>query len=770
MTDARVVVTRHNGAIGSLRVRHWRAGVVFRASLILAGLVLAGGANIVPALQPPVQEGSLLKMTNGNVRLDYDLSTGRANFYWKNTLKIREFYAGVGLDAYLTGNVYPTRSWSAAENQVVITHTGPGLPWMRQIFILDQADSFLTRVEVHGSGLKSRWMGPVVMDRVSGVEIGSYGDVRGLAVPFDNDAYVTYNSHSINNTGMSYEVSAFYDNVSRNGLVVGSVTHDQWKTGIYFQGANNRLNVLNVFGGVTSSDTRDVMVHGEIVGDPITSPTVFVGFGSDWRDTMEAYADANATQVPKMPWTGYVPFGWNSWYAYGPQVSYSNAMAAARHLRDHLQPAGFQNAGTAYINLDSYWDNLTDAQLAQFVTSCHKDGQRAGIYLAPFVYWGTAQQGSNYTMTASNFKWSDAYLRTTNGNPQSFAGGLALDPTHPGTRAMIGYYLSYFKSRGFDYLKLDFLSHGAMEGVHWDASITTGIQAYNQGMRFIVEKCDGQMFLNESIAPLFPYQYAHSRRISCDVGTGISATAYELNGVTYGWWIAGRLYEYSDPDMMKFSGATANENQSRLISAAISGTVYLNSDDLISSSGQKAARAHLTNTAINEVARAGRGFRPVEGNTGSAATDLFLRRDGAAWLVAVFNYSHISSASKKLDLSRLGISGDYIAVDLWSGASVPVTSGATWHVALGARQAKLFRLAAPVSMISTPLAFQVADGNLTLRWPVDHLGWRLQRSTKAEVRGLDSIWLDLEGSANSNTWTVPIDRGSGGDFFRLISP
>ncbi len=48
-------------------------------------------------LLPPVQTGNVLHMTNTNVRLDYDLSTGRANFYWQNSLKISGFYAGVGL-------------------------------------------------------------------------------------------------------------------------------------------------------------------------------------------------------------------------------------------------------------------------------------------------------------------------------------------------------------------------------------------------------------------------------------------------------------------------------------------------------------------------------------------------------------------------------------------------------------------------------------------------------------------------------------------------
>ena len=48
-------------------------------------------------LQPPSQAGNILRMTNANVRLEYDLSTGRTDFYWQNARKITGFYSGAGL-------------------------------------------------------------------------------------------------------------------------------------------------------------------------------------------------------------------------------------------------------------------------------------------------------------------------------------------------------------------------------------------------------------------------------------------------------------------------------------------------------------------------------------------------------------------------------------------------------------------------------------------------------------------------------------------------
>jgi len=679
------------------------------AFLLLATPVLAG----LPSFQ---QTGNTLVMSNVNVLVQYNLATGRSDFYWQNSKIIAGFYAGVGLATYVTGTVYSNRTWTVlTSNQVVVAGSATGLPVMKQYFTLDQDNSFLTRVTVESAGTNSNWMGPVVMDTAGGVDLGSYNDDRALIVPWDNNSYsYTYNGMSINNTNYSYEVGAFYDNTTRTGLVVGSVTHDQWKTGIYFQGANNKLNIMNVYGGLAwgnAFEGADVLPHGAVTGTNISSPIVFVGFGADWRTVMEAYANANTAQVPALPWQGGVPFGWNSWYAYGTSVSYSNATAVATFIKNNLQTNQFNDQGTVYINLDSYWSNLSDSQLQQFASNCHANGQKAGIYWTPFVYWGTASQGSNSTMTGSSYLWSAAYLRTPSGSVQSPNNqGIALDPTHLGVQQMIAYYLNYFTGYSYDYLKLDFLTHGALEGVHYATNITTGIQAYNQGMQYLLQQNNGRMFLSESIAPVFPYQYAHSRRIACDTATTISQTAFELNGVTYGWWISGRLYAYNDPDMMKFAGGTANENQSRLISGAISGTVFLDSDDLASSTGQTLALTCLTNAAINAVARLGQTFRPVEGNTGTNATDEFVLQNGTNWYLAVFNYS-ASATNESVDFTRAGMpSSTCGALDLWSGALS--TANGSLSVSLASQQSKLFKLvSSPLAALSvTPALQSVTNG------------------------------------------------------------
>ena len=643
------------------------------------------------------QVGNTLVMSNADVRLVYNLNGGTTDFYWKNSKKISAFYSGVTLSTgYIKGINYSRWNYAVSgSNQVIVTASGSGLPLMKQYFTLDQDDSFLVRLEVSGSNVKANWMGPVMVDSVGGVDLGTTNDNRALVVPFDNDGFVRYNAMPINNSANSYQVGAFYDNTSRNGLVVGSVTHDTWKTGISFAGANNKLNLLKVFGGATSP--WDVAPHGSLNGNVISSPTMFVGFGADWRKVMQNYAAENTNFVSRLAWTNGVPFGWNSWGVIQAALNYTNAIAVSDYFFVNLMKSNFADNGTVYINLDAFWDNMSSAQLQSFTAHCHAHGEKAGIYLGPFAWFGAAANATNSFVegTTNNYRYSDIMLRDGNGNFETTDGGLALDPTHPGTLQRINYYVNQFTNYGFDYVKLDFLSHGALEGIHYDTNVTTGIQAYNAGMQYTFNAIHGRMFISESIAPLFPYQYGHSRRIACDAQTSrINDTEYTMNSVTYGWWLDD-LYQFNDPDLMVFgNGTETNEAQSRLISGAVTG-VFLDGDDLTSTSGKLGAQEFLTNAVVDSVARVGRTFAPVEGNTGNTAGNIFVRQDGSTWCIAVFNYAAVAT-NETVNLVRAGLPpGKYTVTNLWDGTTSMVSG--SLNVSLNAKQSKLFRLAVSAS-------------------------------------------------------------------------
>jgi hypothetical protein len=185
------------------------------------------------------------------------------------------------------------------------------------------------------------------------------------------------------------------------------------------------------------------------------------------------------------------------------------------------------------------------ASFADFTAHCHANGQKAGVYWGPFADWG---KNPTAVVEGSSATYQQIWLRDGSGNPISVDGACAVDPTHPATQSRIDHFIGEFSSAGFDYVKLDFLTHGALESTaRYDPSITTGIAAYNAGMKYIASRIGGSMFVSESIAPLFPYQYGQSRRVSCDTfgaATGGSSAEYELNSAGYGFWMSGHLYAY----------------------------------------------------------------------------------------------------------------------------------------------------------------------------------------------------------------------------------
>ena len=695
--------------ISRMRISEFRINAVVFWSAFLS-LLGCGPALAAPSFQ---RSGNLLVMSNCDVQVQYNLNSGTAACLWQNSQKISAFYAGIGLNSgYITGNNFSNRTWAVvSSNAVSVTAYAAGLPAMTQYFTLDQNDSFLTSVSVSGTNVSANWMGPVVVSTTGGVDLGVYNDNRVLYVPFDNDDFYSYNAMPMNNADTSYEVSAFYDNTTRHGMVVGSVTHDTWKSGVWFSGSNNKLDQMHINGGVTSP--WDVQPHGFVTGNVISSPTVFVGFGADWRITLQNFAAENTKFAPGLVWTNGVPFGWNSWGVtnYQSHITYADAIAVSDSIHTNLQAYGYTNNGTVYVNLDSYGTyNLTSSQLQGFVMHCHGNGQKAGIYFTPFTYWGTVSQGSNSTAPGSAYHWSDCYLRTTSEIPISYDGAIALDPTHPGTKDWIYHQITNFISSGFDYVKIDFLSHGALEGVHWNTNATTGIEAYNEGMQLLLNEVGGAMFISESIAPLFPYQYGDGRRIACDAYTSfISNTAYTMNSVTYGWWL-DKLYPFNDPDLMVFdNGPDTNEDQSRLINCAITG-VFLNGSSLTNAASISLAQMCLTNAAINTVARVGQTFMPVEGNTGTSAANVFTRQDGLTWCIAVFNYTS-GATNETVTLSRAGLpAGTFVATNLWDGTSQSVSN--SFNVSLNAKQAKLFRLTPQVQSPPVIAYTIISGGNL----------------------------------------------------------
>jgi hypothetical protein len=60
--------------------------------------------------------------------------------------------------------------------------------------------------------------------------------------------------------------------------------------------------------------------------------------------------------------------------------------------------------------------------------------------------------------------------------------------------------------------------------------------------------------------------------------------------------------------------------------------------------------------------------------------------------------------------------------------------------------------------------------NLSLSWPADHTGWRIQVQTNTLAKGLGTNWTAISGSAATNQLVIPVTKTNGVVVFRMIYP
>jgi len=639
-----------------------------------------------------------------NGKLVYNAQTGTATILVQDNAIISNGYAvvvngGVTLNSknYTSRTVITkdTTDGFGAGKKMTVTLTGSGLPVMQQIFFAYEGKNYLlTEVIVRGTNISTNYMAPLISEQVN---IQATGDNRVLFVPFDNDTFIRYQSKSASATltNTSSEVTAYYENNSRAGLVVGSVEHMVWKSGVRTTGTNNILSELTVWGGYSDKNvTRDGIAHGTLTGDSVKSPKIFIGVYDDWRTGLDDYGKANAIAEPRyiFDWQKPVPFGWNSWGAIQDKLNLDKAKAVAQFFASSLPE--FKNGETAYIDLDSYWDNLVSGgiegdftQLIAFVNYCKERGLKPGIYWAPFVDWGKTSRSVEGTNGAYNYQ--DVWTKV-NGAYHDLDGARAMDPTHPATQKRIELLINKFKACGFEMIKIDFIGHAAIEGDNfYDPTVTTGMQAFRKGMEYLIDKLDSKMLVYGAISPsLATGRYAHSRRIACDAYSDIGATEYTLNSTTYGWWQT-HIYKFIDADHLVFSNKTLGENRARLASGVINGTLITGDD--FSTTGQWTDRAKdlLQREDILAIAKNGVAFTPVEGNAAQSASEAFVNKIGDTYYVAVINYGE--QKKMELSLSRLGIpGGEYTIRELFRNMPQSLT-GSSLKITMPARDASIFR-------------------------------------------------------------------------------
>lgn len=641
---------------------------------------------------------SITTVSQGEYKIIYNLNDGVASIYRGDSLLFEHLHTEYEWNGTIvTGNSYAKREWHEQPvndthgngTMYEVKHSGKGLPDMWQRFYLYPSRSYLlTEIEIYSdTAIASNYMAPAI------TYTGCKKSDKMLFIPFDNDKWVQFDVLPVD-PNTSYEVTSLFSSDSREGKVIGSVEHDCWKSAIQTGEITDKGIRLKCFGGISSSFTRDTLPHGKVSGKRIKSPKILLGIFPDWRKGMEEFAEANNRETPGRTWQTAIPFGWNSWGSIQQNIHLKNATEVSDFFRDNIQTSALKDI-PVYIGLDSYWDNFSDAELAQFVSHCKKNGQEAGIYWAPFVDWA---RNPERTVEGSDTPYSETYLYA-NGKPQDLDGAWAVDPTHPAIKKRMEVYINRFKKAGFKYIKIDFLTHGALEAdKHADSSVTTGIQAYNAGMKYLTELLGKDFYITMAISPLFPSNYAQSRRIACDAFASIADTEYTLNGLSYGWWL-GNCYAFNDPDhlVLQKENETEGENRARITSGVITG-IMMSGDD-VSQTGtvqtKNRVKQFFANKAIISLARSKQSFYPVYGYLPSdkrRSERFFISTDKDSTYVAVFNFEE-NRQTFRLSVSDLDLpTGNVFSTqELWSGKNGYIKND-TLSVTLPGKDAALFKI------------------------------------------------------------------------------
>jgi alpha-galactosidase len=569
---------------------------------------------------------------------------------------------------------------------------------IQSFYIYNNQDYFITQLEILGNGqqIATNYIAPLDLGKIAFDKIEN---LHTVFVPYDNDAFISYNSKKLDTISHnnSAEVGIIFNNASRNGFIVGSLEHTIWKSAVKTNNQNKQASFSAWAGYSEKENTRDSIAHGIVKGDKVVSPKFFVGYYSDWRNGMEQYAKTN--RIVEKPyvfaWDKPTPVGWNSWGVLMEKINFENTTKVADFFANSVPE--FRVGNTAYIDLDSFWDNMVKggftgdfSKLKEFADYCKKKGLEPGAYWAPFTDWGW-KDGPDRKAEGSDYTFGQMWTKTGN-NYFDFDGARAIDPTHPGTLKRVDYVINKLKECGFKMIKIDFLGHAAAESTSfYDQNVTTGMHAYRVGMEHLVNALDGKMLIYAAISPnMATSRYAHVRRIACDAWKTIEQTQYTLNSVNYGWWQT-YSYDYIDADHVVFADVTEGENRARLISSVITGTLITGDDYSKDGIWSKRAKEWLQNKELLKIVENGLAFRPLEGNTGKLTTEVFEQKIGNNWYIAVLNYGNMPK-NYALPLQRLGVkNGSYKLQDVFTAQNSEVKNNSI-NVSIGSKDARLFKI------------------------------------------------------------------------------
>lgn len=538
--------------------------------------------------------------------------------------------------------------------------------------------------------------------------------------PFDNDNWVDVISRrwpadQKGIDGVSYELASAYDENTRNGFAAGSLVHDFWKTGIrYATGTTaSRIDSFIVYGGAATKDnpaladsyggkdgTHDYVAHGTQVGESVYAPLIYLSASTDIRNDLTGFGNIVKKVAGSLSWKKPAPFYWNSFGVEGV-LGYEKVMMPLdiAKVSDFIHSLNnFNKTTQPVLSIDSYDQGIYSTEVLKSISRYgRKKGQQMGFYFIPFALWTWKNNINGSKLTNTDHPLSEVILLDEKRNYIPYKdgewGAFPIDPTHPYTRDYIIGQLKKAKAIDASFIKIDFLSAGALESARrYNPAIRSGIQAYDYGMKMLKHLVDSIMgpdvFITQAISPLFPHQYAHTRFLSTDVYSHLrndqpgfphyGSTAASMVSATHFWWTQGSLWPYTNMDVVvmknfqKNKDLTEQEVKVRIFSMMVFGSIFGDGSDYRDKEVAARAKKYLNNAAVCDFFSKPKAFTPLRFPVGNAQNQrLSFYLPGDTLLAAAFNFDGEQPFKETFQQAELKwAEGAYSLQDLLTGKEV----------------------------------------------------------------------------------------------------
>ena len=184
-----------------------------------------------------------------------------------------------------------------------------------------------------------------------------------------------------------------------------------------------------------------------------------------------------------------------------------------------------------------------------------------------------------------------------------------------------------------------------------------------------------------------------------------------------------------------------------------------------------------TNASIGGGAAASIGSLAITGNLTFTNGGGFFRVNRAGFASDLVSVGGVltNTGNGKITVTNLGTTlqvGDTFTLfnkAVSNAAAMTVTGGgAVWTNKLAINGT--IQVIPGVNTNPTNITFSVSGNVVTLSWPADHTGWRLQAQTNLLTKGLGTNWAEIPGAASVNTTNFTVNPANGSVFYRLVYP